>query len=329
MRFFLRVDRAAAIRGGYNQSGEVPIEIDPAQLTPEDRDLLARFTDGENKIKDGGNWITAQAPTIEAALTALRAWDEKIRQIEAERREKEEQELREKEEYTAESLRLRRTSGAPGNLSPDYGRYGRGLNYAAKRWNELKAVNSEEWKRWEEEIAAENKRFNEQQKAEREAQEKAAEKRKRAGEKMLREWALKHGSELLRARLEEGYNWIGLAQEEYADAVAARVAGSLTPAETPDGYTVGDNEKRQSPTLAEIQSLRALRNRIGSDNMSDQICAELVYVSYEPTRDDDGYEYEDADADPIKRSELELRLSTPDGSTQYRYYLPPGDQPTA
>ena len=141
------------------------------------------------------------------------------------------------------------------------------------------------------------------QKQRNEEYEASREAKKTALAALLHDWATAHGSPLLRARLEEGFSWPGLARREYADNVLSSVG-------LPAGYSWGDAcQERERPTLEEIETLRHYREALG-----DRATVALAW--YQPTAvDDTGYPLEDQ---PTAETALAVDVDTPDARTVNR-----------
>lgn len=223
----------------------------------------------------------------------------------AKRKACEAEEIAETEAIMAESLRLRRTEGKPGNLAPVC-RYSnpRPLNYAAGREAELKTWNSPEWKSWTAEIDAANKAHHAAEKA---AEDKAKAKEAaavEAGKAKLAEWTRQHGGETAKLRLEEGLeSWVSAAKEDYAESVWS-IFG-LDEAEVPDGYEFrrGNSGEKLSPSAAEIKALRAARAQAETlDPEGAMIDMELIHITYHSCDD----ATEDA---PDRLSATEIRIT--------------------
>lgn len=321
MRFKFSVDQKAAIRGGYNHSGIVSIDIDVASLSQDDRDLLADSLafDGQIAAVSGGgtqHFVVADAPTAEALIAAIRRTRALAAASAAQRQATEDAEIAECEAHDAQSLAQRRTKGQPGDWYADCGY----LNYARGREAELAARNTPEWQAWQDELSAANAAHQAAVAAERLAAVRRQEAQTAAAKKRLADWVHAHGSETARLRLDDGYScWVSAAVEEYADAAADRIArgAGLIPAEDPEG-TDGQPviEDRHCPTGGELAALRAVRALAEADEADAAV--RLKYVRYDRCDDDD-------DA-PEKqyRTEIEIAIDTGLGAEQ-RYYLAPSD----
>lgn len=110
---------------------------------------------------------------------------------------------------------------------------------------------------------------SEQRRQEREQRRRQRDQQQQHGTEELAQWARQHGSPLLQARLEEGFEWLDLAHWEYAQALLAelgvedyeRVQGltALGGSPTPQLQLQPSTE----PSLASIQALRHWRQKVG------------------------------------------------------------------
>jgi hypothetical protein len=328
MKVIFSVDAAAAIRGGFSKAGAVELELDPAKLLPEERELIAARYDGSSgKIRDvqgrdgrlfGGS---ATAPTIEGLLEAIRRGNAEAAKFDAARIAEEDKELSEQEARHAEILRERRTKGRTGwgsRVEPEATYHG--LIYAKGRVGELKTWNSPEWTAWLAELDAQNAADFAALKAADESEKAAKLAAKDAGLAQLREWAQSNGSGLTKLRLDEGYDcW---ATSAAADWMAERgrdlAAAGFADAGEKEGYTVDSTEDRKCPTEAEILAIRKLRPLLRPNET-----AELVRVTYTPEKDEDGYDPEDSE--PVKETEILVTVAMPHGFRDSLYLTIPTD----
>jgi hypothetical protein len=167
MKIKFNVDKAGAIKGGYNEAGEITLDVDVAAVGQEDRELIAKSLDYHGGVSTitaprSGRvvYVRANAPTRDGLLAALRvAWGE-VAALEAERDRAEaaELELTEREDAKALAGRLlKKRFNAPGSWEIDHGDGWRVLNYAKGRESELKTRNSPEWAEWVREIDRKNR----------------------------------------------------------------------------------------------------------------------------------------------------------------------------
>lgn len=229
MKVAIKISKSAAILAGREHYGYAVAEVPLADLTPDERAVLAEADHcGADAAAIGadvdlprafGGCGSATAAVLavlpEATPEAVRG---AVRRIAAIRRDE------------AAAVAAKRAE--------------------ADRRNAARAIAS-----------AEADRRNAAATAAAEAAKAAAEAERAAGLTRLAEWSREHGSLTTRLRLEEGYDcWVSSARGDYADAVVARVRGDL--ADAPDG---GETEDRECPDAAEILALRAVRERCGDD----------------------------------------------------------------
>lgn len=134
--------------------------------------------------------------------------------------------------------------------------------------------------------------------------EQEEERRKIAGNVILKQWAETHGSELLRERIAGKFEWIGLAEQEYAIAITCsseEINFGLIRAnhEPPICPTIKD---RTTPTLEEIKALKNVLSKIDEKPAT----ASLKWANYR-TRG--------------QRAEIEVITTCPTGRKIIYYYL--------
>lgn len=143
------------------------------------------------------------------------------------------------------------------------------------------------------------------------------------GDTQLRAWALSQGSTLLRARIEDGYEWAGLARQEWADTHvdSALLTGGFVrvgDGRVGDGYDSGQGEDRYCPTLDEILDCRRGAEILAAAGVKTK--AILRRITYERVEKD--CTYHEAN-DPIERTELQVDATCPDGRVLQRFYRLP------
>ncbi len=117
-------------------------------------------------------------------------------------------------------------------------------------------------------------------------------------------WAGNNGSELLKARINGRFEWVGLAEQEFAASI---VAGMGEVSEDP-ATGVEDTGDRTTPTLEEIRALEAAHKLLDGKPAEVQ----LFWVKYET--DDDG--------ETVQRCELIVTVTCPTGRDIEYSYLP-------
>ena len=282
-------------RRGIATSGTAELRIDPATLEQADRDLLAKYMQPNGVINR-----VAPEPTLAGIL-------EELRGIEA--------------KHQAEEAALRQKwSSCPVNELIGWG-YGSSLKiydevflYAPHRMEEAQAelarreAERAEKRAAEEAAAAERKR----QYAEAEA-EKAA-KRAAATERM-RVWAAEHGSELTKARLEEGSDcWYSSAGDDFEAIRLAEILAACPLVQEEDGELheaaeVTECESLKCPSLAEIQAIRQVRAAL-----RDGESAEWQRLTYSANSEHD-------DDETTIQNEIVVEIRLPDGSTESKFLI--------
>jgi hypothetical protein len=152
--------------------------------------------------------------------------------------------------------------------------------------------------------AEERRQIAERQRRDREAQERR-EQEDREAENRLQSWAISHGSKLLRARIEENFDWHALARREYTDQ-------TLEAAGLPHGYLWQDGcAERTKPTLGEIDLQRQYRAALGEKaTVGLAWLAEAVDYDYD-------HDYEPKPWGKAQAA-LDVEITTPDGKTVNR-----------
>lgn len=151
-------------------------------------------------------------------------------------------------------------------------------------------------------------RAYEREQAERDAERARAEAEHKQGFARLREWALQHGSETLRLRIELGVGeWEKLARQEYVDAHLPTAGGvQLTRQcwiDTPRGT------ERRTPTAEELRALKELLELAAVEGSLIRDPRLLWCVEQEETD-------EDGETIPARRyAQLACEVVCPDGAT--------------
>lgn len=315
MKVRLLVDKVAALKAGLDEYGTVVVEVPAHSLSPKHRELLAEFEFcgvRDNPPADFYLDGREETPVLESAspekvpfvLDAILAHREAKKKREEEYYENEVKEwlVRPIRDFLLDWYPFKVKEGSAYDVFKDP-RLASKLEEAKALAATLKAEHEKE---------KENTRREE---AEKESREKAEEKAKL---NQLREWAVQNGSETLRYRVEDGYEWQGLAEREYADSVMASLALGLPGAGAPDGYKKANEEVRTTPTLKEIQTVRNVRKLAEGKPVE----VSLVWCKYAPKSDPDSYDYDDPNVEKIGRTfscELKVLVTCPTGR-QIAYY---------
>ena len=128
-------------------------------------------------------------------------------------------------------------------------------------------------------------------------------------------WAINNGSEILRLRAEENLEWQSLADEEWTTAAIAK-AGILD--ECLPGMVGYDSESEfdDTPTVSQMRTLRRIREALATNSALSKATVELRKFTYTE-------EVEDYLETPnvIERTEVDVSIITPTGTTVSRYFL--------
>ena len=306
MQFFLTVDRKSAVRLGAKSAGPCQVDIDLATLPQEDRDALAFCVDKDGILMDYNNRLTVESPDQEVVVAAARKiYTQRMKEV-ADQKARDENEIATVEEHDRETLRLKRTNvrqcAGWTELYPD--------TLFVSTWNnrakDLVTRNSTEWKAWLAEIEEANQKARDEYDARKAAEVKAKELQQKTAIDRLKAWVASHGSELTKARLEEGFDgWVSSAHGDFADAVGEVVrrcnlvrSGDDVIQEMQDYKS----EDRRSPTLTDIQALREVRSLLAASEFADCTSVSLVRTTY---RDDDG--------EKQAITEIRVNVTYPDG----------------
>lgn len=341
MKIGVYIDPKAALKAGQNKHGYLTVDVDPADLTVEERAVLDRVT--ENGDLKRGSWPDAVlvprtlyygeggnavfplrgmiSPTVEELRKALAVNAEQLAEHEAAKKAE-----AEKRRATEEAHRREYLDADP-VTSPKWVN----RRYETDLWEVYQGRGDDpEINALREKAKAEADRRNAVIKAEREA--KAAENarkteerqaKKAAGLAKLKAWATEHGSEVTRLRIEEGYDcWVSSAATEVADAVAAVVAGDLKPSPSDDSYDY-DVEDRKCPTAAEIKALRDCRRRLQEGTAALPFPATVALARVKATRvkDEDGYD--DEEEEPKYTTEVRVTVVLWEGEERERFFSIP------
>lgn len=325
MKVRLYVSKVEALKAGKDRHGCIVVEVPAESLTPEQREELAQHDYSSQNEPKADFFLDkyeqfSKCPIAEATPeNAVRILDALIanRKAEIEKQKAEAAEKAAKHEaavkawldapvenlvYHVYGIEYRMVRRIDGHECPKDDRLAEKLA-AAQALIEIRTAEKQA------EIAAAN--------AESVRKSAEAKARQDAGREVLRQWAVANGSELLRARIDGGFTWEGLAQQEFGRSVidSLELPYEEVP-NAPEGYDGSpDVEKRTTPTLEEIQALRFVRER----GKGKPVAVELKWMKYDPERDDEDY-YDDRE--PIARTELEITVTCPDDAKHTYFFLP-------
>jgi hypothetical protein len=126
---------------------------------------------------------------------------------------------------------------------------------------------------------------------------------KETGEKTLLRWAETFGSPLLKARISEEYEWLNLAEIEYAKSVIKHLGKeAFDYSEEADSCV---SSERTTPTLDEIKAIKIVREKLNDEPAEAQL---LWWV----------YKFEDGSV--VKQTEINVTVTCPTGREIEHYF---------
>lgn len=320
MKVRISIDKVEALKAGRDRHGLAVVEVPAESLTPEQAGELARYplprwarevepqADFFLDSRDGAPKVSEATPaTVRHILDVM--WS--IRMDE----EEEKKARHEKDVQTCLAAPIEDwvTTNYDGSRVDSW------VGGIKRPKDERLAAKLAEAQALADKLNAEMEARKAAQKAENErkvAEEKA---KKDAGREALKQWALAAGSEWLKARIEEGFEWEGMAEQEFGQQTVDGLALDLEDASSgPEGYESGSPSERTTPTLEEIQALRTARQRAEGKPVS----VALKWVKYEPQEEEEDFDYPSEKPEPIQRTELEIVVTCPNGAQRYFYFLP-------
>lgn len=267
---YVDVDREAAILAGRSEYGLTAVAVDVGALSAEERATLAACPmtargaaprdvsphDPYNIGTVGPLVALPAAPdtSLDTVRRLLQARPTAIAAYHAKQAEREDQERAQRRaalveamadpERRAQALRAIALGQPPEHALPA-----------------RPSVGAAWWAEHADECAAELEAIRaeiERKRAEQAAKHAREEAEAKAGRERLRTWALEHGSETLRLRIElEAGEWEDLARDEYADAHAPRYGDAIFSRQT--WQDSGRDREREKPSAAELRALKAMR----------------------------------------------------------------------
>lgn len=319
MKVRISIDKVEALKAGRDRHGLAVVEVPAESLTPEQREELAqyhypRYGSSSNDVDfylDGRDYAAkvaeATPDTVRVILDALRS--HRLAE-EEEKKAKHEKDVQACLEAPIEEWIVTHSNGSQVDTW---------VGSTKRPDDERLAGKLAEAQDLADKLNAEKKTRDDAERLERErkvAEEKA---KKDAGREALKQWALAAGSEWLKARIEEGFEWEGMAEQEFGQQTVDGLALDLEDASSgPEGYESGSPSERTTPTLEEIQALRTARQRAEGKPVS----VALKWVKYEPQEEEEDFDYPSEKPEPIQRTELEIVVTCPNGAQRYFYFLP-------
>lgn len=324
MKVRISINKSTALKAGKDRYGYVVVDVPAESLTPLQRETLADCTSSpsnDNGFKAdfyldmkftysnpyGGIEDTVSDPTSDEVRRLL----DHIATVDAQRK--------------AEDAQRKAEDAAEDAAKAEAAKAKYAANLAEWKARPVADRIEKRYFQWQptwdcgdgtpehDEAIAECERRNAAEKAEEAEKAALAKAAKDAGIAALHAWAVEHGSATLKARIEDGYEWIGLAQSEYGDSVVAELGEEC-------GCELYDEDpkisERTTPTLEEIEAVRSLRKRLEGKPAT----VALKWVEYTATPDPE--DYDSGDPETSKRAELCVKVTTPTGSVRVYYYLP-------
>lgn len=310
MQLTCYINQPEAIRRGHNAYSTVKLEIDPAELTPAEREeLAASFTSGEFRSARQAHYLPE--PTLQGLREKLQDLVAKAAAeaaaAAAAAAEKQAKTLSIQAEFDAGNPAEMVTISYLGNNEfGDRDRY----NVLRDDQKEIaRAICDRLRSEREAQKALEAARIAANQEAYQAAKDQATEK--------IRQWTLANGSETLRLRAEEGFAWRSLAEQEWADAMLTQVGITQPAVPAMDGYGFDDHSDAcTTPTATEVKKLRVFREALKT---IPEMAAEVELRTFTYTKELD--KQHDGDPEKIVRTELKVTVNGP-ARGEVRYYLP-------
>lgn len=308
MKIRISIDKATALKAGKDKHGRVVVDVPAESLTQEQRNELAEQTWESREQPVADYYLDSDTTSRQASQDVAEATPDAIRlildRLIAVRQKKKAAEAAEKAEKAAKTaaeiaeFKQAFAKNPSVSIIEEYRKYRPAY---LLRCNHAELATENAW------AESECERLNAERDAEEKRKYEAEKAQKEAGKDALKAWSGEHGSELLKARIEDGFEWLGLAEREYANFVVASLGDEI---EIPDHDTQKESE-RTTPTIDEIKRLRAVRNSIEGKPAK----AELVWAEYTEKKE----EYDDEDAE-TKRTEIKVTVTCPTGREIEKYY---------
>ncbi len=321
MKVSINIDKVTALRAGKDRYGRINVDVAAESLTTAQREELAKHERGAASMGAEFYIHDEHCKDIsEAIADSVRAI---LDRLIAEAAEREAKEAQRKAEEIAENATAIKTLLDQGLRSRDDNdrvnpekyvatHYFGGNNWQTTGLVDKLAKMDARVEALREAAQIECERLNQEMRAEEERRKEAVAAKKLAGIQGLRFWAEANGSELLRARIAEGFEWVGLAEVKWSQAIVACLGETA-----PEGGTAKD---RTTPTLEEIAELKRVRGLLG-----DRATASLLWVTHAVESED---EYGGGVVTQEKVTEIEVEVECPTGRL-IDYYFPVRAKQTA
>jgi len=319
-----RVDVQEMVRRGFGnvrfKDGLCRVTINLAELSEEDRQLLASCVNDQMEFRPGNLHERIPEPTpkgLVEALQAVRAWRTKQEEEAARQAARSAMEAqRDFEQRTTATANRdvwaydedgtviydeRRRAGQPGG----YSTYEVVCPYSTAKKEFAALLETDEGRQWQTELDAKNEvaRIEAYARAKHTLGQRLEEEKERQQQlKSLLDWAVQYGSSKLRAYVQEDLDWETLARQEWTDC---RLDLLGKPVDHTDCHAVG---ACVGPEEHELQALVATRNMLQTLNLQAEVALQTCAYS-DPTT---GGSWEDV--------EVEVLVTAPLSDGNYRYY---------
>lgn len=298
MKFRMWIDKVEALKANNEEYGYQVVEIPATVFTDEQKEYLTQFQSQNRGIPcepyadfylDNASPYKASEATLETFVMALDAFIKERKEIAANKQAAHDKLINEALETPIEKLV---TNGCMyyGNIELCEIKTSFGSIMSDPRLEEKKQLvmgyvkaRNEQLKREREEYKrkqAEKRAIEEQRSAERKAALDAAMER-------LKTWALGNGSELLQERINSGFDWKSLAEQEFVDSIVQKMdVGLPVSLDELEHYTADSADERRMPTLTEIKHFKRLKESAKAFSTPDvSISVEIKYVRYRKKED--------------------------------------------
>jgi hypothetical protein len=322
MKICIRIEKDTALLAGKDIFGYIVVDVPSSELTQSQRETLSDFDNirsNRHCLKDVdydlsyfdnffktyneifkfnseifGDIVEANIESVKKILDRLTVFKQ------AKQAEKEDNIRKEKEKEEKEILDflVDQKTNPDSAFEFDYGRfkpcfvlrmYGEDPRLVAlATWAEL-------------ESGKKNKEIQLKEKEERNSIFTAEKLKKEKEINVLMQWCREFGSPLLKARIGEEYEWIGLAEVEYSENIVSKIGTQL---EIPS-FESSKESPRTTPKLVEIEAVKLARKLLeGTPSQVDLVWSEYILK----------------DDSKLKRSEIKVTVTCPTGR-KLEYYF--------
>ena len=310
MKICICIEKNTALLAGKDIFGYIAVNVPSSELTQSQRETLSDFDNNicsnRHCLKDVDydlSYLDSEIfeDIVEANIESVKKILDRLTVLkQAKQAEKEDnirKEKEKKEKYILDFLVDQKTN-PDSAFEFDYGRfkpcfvlriYGEDPRLVAlATWAEL-------------ESGKKNKEIQLKEKEERNSIFTAEKLQKEKEINVLMQWCREFGSPLLKARIGEEYEWIGLAEVEYSENIVSKLGTQL---EIPSFESSKENP-RTTPKLVEIEAVKLARKLLeGTPSQVDLVWSEYILK----------------DDSKLKRSEIKVTVTCPTGR-KIEYYF--------